>query len=167
MFLIVLTVIGTQVGRFEETTNGVPMMEVPEVVSRDLYTVASSYPEEAVRIYQQVLQPLDILLPITAGLWFAIGLAVLTTRLFPASSKWRYLPLLGVLATLTDWAENLGVFFILRTIDNPVAWLDPLTRSLVVAKFMVGAVSFLLLAGLLIVLLVRRLRQRFSDSEPE
>ncbi|MEM7738151.1 MAG: hypothetical protein AAF267_20435, partial [Deinococcota bacterium] len=53
----------TYVDQLEELTSGLPMIELPTLVNRSLYAIASQYPQEALRLYQRTLQPLDILLP--------------------------------------------------------------------------------------------------------
>ncbi|MEM9992393.1 MAG: hypothetical protein AAF738_11560 [Bacteroidota bacterium] len=134
LYMGVQQVILGYVNRFEELTDGLPMIELPILVNRSLYEIAVQYPQEAIRMYQTNLQPLDIFLPLTAGLWFAVALAFLTKSIFPSTSNWWLLPLLGVLATFLDWAENIGVFFILRTLDAPITGLDILTRVFILTK---------------------------------
>ena len=149
-----------QVTRFEEMTNGMSLLEVPTMLSEDLYAVANAYSPEGLRLYQQVIQPLDIIYPLTAGLFFMVGLVMLTTRLFSADSRWRYLPLIGALATLFDWLENLGVFLILQTLEMPNAIFATMTKLFIVLKFGVSSLSVLLLLGLFLWWVVRRFVNR-------
>lgn len=148
------------VQRFEQLTGGVGVLETPGMLSRDLYAVATTYPTEALDLYRDVIQPLDIVLPLLLGVALVVTLSALTVRLFPADSPGRLLPLLGVLPTLFDWAENLGVAAILRTTDDPIAWLDPTTRTLSAIKIAAGAPAILGSVGLAVALAVRTVRQR-------
>lgn len=156
-FVVANLVILGQVRRFEELTGGLALLEVPRMVTQDLYVVAAEYPTSAVTLYRTVIQPLDVLYPLTLGLLLVVVLSMLTVRLFPPTSRWRSLPWLGALPTLADWSENVGVFTILRTIDDPIAWVDPLTRLLTAVKGIVAIGTVLVLAG---VLTVSRVRDR-------
>lgn len=148
-----------QVQRFEELTGGAPLLEVPSALTQDLYAAAAAYPPDAVELYRGVIQPLDVVLPLLLGVALVITLSALTVRLYPEGSRGRLLPLLGVLPTMLDWAENIGVAAILRTLDAPVSWLDPVTRTLSGLKFAAASVILLTL-GLAVALMVRAVRER-------
>ncbi|MEM9992394.1 MAG: hypothetical protein AAF738_11565 [Bacteroidota bacterium] len=144
--------------QFEELTQGTPMIEVPRMIRENLYEVANTYPAEALTIYQTQLQPLDILLPIFSGALFTVALAVFSTRVFPENSRWRYLPVLGLLVTLFDWTHNLTVFFILRTLDTPVAWLELLSRGVLAVGVAVAYSTLISVVTLFLLYLIRLLR---------
>ena len=153
---LVLFVVGNglilpQVTRFEELSGGMSLIELPNLVGQSLYAIAQGYPSEAVQFYQRVIQPLDLFYPLTAGLMFASIIAWACKSLFDSNSKWQMLPWLGLLATLFDWLENLGVFIILRTLDNPISIIDGITRILIILKNGVGFMAI----GTILVLLIR------------
>jgi len=148
----------SQVTRFEEATGGMSLLELPTLIPQNLYAIAQGYTPAGMQIYQSIIQPLDIVFPLTVGLFFALVLAALTTRLFPVDSRRRYLPLLGPLATLGDWLENLGVFFILRTVNDPIPALALLTKAFIVAKLIVGLLAIFSILILFAMWVSQRLR---------
>ncbi|MEM7738152.1 MAG: hypothetical protein AAF267_20440 [Deinococcota bacterium] len=85
---------------------------------------------------------------------------MLTKVIFSHSSRWQYLPLFGLAATLLDWTENLGVFFILRTRNTPIPWLDVFTRGLTLVKTGVGIICLGLMIGLSVTYLYRYVKLR-------
>lgn len=166
VFIAVNAIILSMVERFKTMTNGTDMIELPNMVSQDLYAIAQSYPAEALRFYQQVLQPLDIVYPATLGLFLVLLLATLTVRIFPSTSRYRYLPLLGLLPTVADWLENIGVFFILRTVDTPQPIFAVWTKTFIVVKMATSTVILLALA-LLIIWIIRTIAQRRQQASPQ
>ncbi len=169
LFIAGNLVILPQVNRFDAVTEGMSLLEVPTLLSENLYTVAQQYNEAGLTLYQTVILPLDIFYPLTAGLFFTIALAMLTKQIYPAGSRWRYLPLLGGLAVILDWLENLGVFLILSTLNTPILIFDLLTRLFILIKFVIGSLTVLLIIILFLVYLTqlffkRRRLQNASDT---
>jgi len=160
LFLIGNGLILPQVTRFEALTGGTSLLELPNLVGQSLYSIAQTYPAEAIELYQRVIQPLDIFYPLTAGLLFASVLAWASQSLFPSDSRWQMLPWLGVFATLFDWLENLGVFIILRTLESPITAIDGFTQVMIVLKNGLGGASIGTILVLLIMKLVRWIRAR-------
>ena len=165
LLAIVLFVIGNalilpQVTRFEEISGGLPLIELPNLVGQSLYTVAQGYSIEAVEFYKTVVQPLDIFYPLTAGLMFASIIAWACKSLFDSDSRWQMLPWIGLLATLFDWLENLGVFIILRSLDGPISLVDGYTQAMIVLKNGVGFMAIGTVLVLLMMKLVRWVRTR-------
>ncbi|MEM8856758.1 MAG: hypothetical protein AAGD96_00460 [Chloroflexota bacterium] len=163
LIAIILFVIGNalilpQVTRFEELTGGTGLIELPNLVGQSLYAIAQTYPADAIELYQRVIQPLDVFYPLTAGLMFASIIAWTCKSLFDSDSRWQMLPWLGVLATLFDWLENLGVFTILRTLDNPISLVDAFTQTMIFLKNGFGFISIGAIAVLLIMKLVSWVR---------
>lgn len=159
LFIIGNVLIFSQVARFEEATGGMRLLELPTMVSEDFYAVVNDYGEEGRAIYQWVIQPLDVVYPLTAGFLFAVALAILARALFRADSRWQVVPLLGPLATLTDWLENLGVFLILRTADTPIPILETLAKSLIIVKFAISSLAVLTIVILFLIWMVRWMRR--------
>ncbi len=160
LFLIGNGLILPQVTRFEALTDGTSLLELPNLVGQSLYDIAQTYPIEAIEFYQRVIQPLDIFFPLTAGLLFASVLAWASQSLFTPDSRWQMLPWLGVVATLFDWLENLGVFVILRTLDNPISAIDGYTQLMIVLKNGSGVAAIGTILLLVIMKFVRWIRSR-------
>ncbi|MEM7801332.1 MAG: hypothetical protein AAF633_19215 [Chloroflexota bacterium] len=160
LFFIGNGLILPQVARFGELTGGTGLLELPNLVGQSLYAIAQTYPDDAVELYQRVIQPLDIVYPLTAGLLFASIIAWACQSLFPSDSRWQFLPWLGLLATLFDWLENLGVFIILRTLDNPIPGIDQFTQLMILLKNGVGVIAIGTILVLLIMKLARWARSR-------
>ncbi|MEL6526565.1 MAG: hypothetical protein AAFQ07_12740 [Chloroflexota bacterium] len=148
-FVLMNIIILNQVSTFEALSGGQPLLELPNLAGQNLYDIANSYGAEALELYQYRIQPIDIVYPLTAGIFFTLFLSALTTRLFKDASIWRYAPLFGILAVLLDWAENLSVFVILRTLDNPINWLSFLTPALSIVKTIAGVICVVFILGML------------------
>ncbi len=70
-FALTNVVIFAGISRFEAVAGGLPILELPSVAPpSELGAVARAYPPEAALIYRTVIQPLDLLFPLTAGLLF-------------------------------------------------------------------------------------------------
>jgi|GEM_PF-5629806 len=159
LFMIATVLIQNEVAAFEELSGGEPLIELPNLAGENLYDIATLYSDEALESYQYRVQPLDVIYPLTAGVMFFLTLNAFTTRLFPEDSNWRYVPILGLLATLLDWGENLCVFVILRTLENPIDWLSPLTSGFTMIKTIMGMICIILILGMFILWVYRKVRQ--------
>lgn len=156
-FALTNVVIFGGISRFEAAAGGLPILELPSVASpSELGEVARAYPPEAARIYRTVIQPLDILFPLTAGLLFGSVIYLLATTQFGPGSSWRALSLLGAGAILADYLENIGVFVLLRTADTPPPGVEFLIRAASLVKFGVGIAALVSILALLAGLFARR-----------
>ena len=103
-----------------------------------------------------VIQPLDVLYPLTAGLLFGSLIYQLVTAQFGPGSHWRALSLLGAAACLADYLENIGVFVLLRRAEAPPPGVELLIRVVSLVKFSVGIAAVVSILVLLASLLARR-----------
>jgi hypothetical protein len=156
-FALINVVIFGAVTRFEAAAGGLPILELPSVAPpSELGVVARAYPPEASQIYRTVIQPLDVLYPLTAGLLFGSLIYLLVTEQFGPGSPWRALSLLGAAACLADYLENIGVFVLLRTAAAPPPGVELLIRAASLVKFCVGIAALISIVALLASLLARR-----------
>ncbi len=145
------------ISRFEAAAGGLPILELPSVAPpSELGAVARAYPPEAAQIYRAVIQPLDVLFPLTAGLLFGSLIYLLIGTQLGPGSPWRTLSLLGAGACLADYLENIGVFVLLRTADTPPPGVEVLIRVASLLKFGVGIAAVVSIVALLAGLLARR-----------
>ena len=169
-FALTNVVIFGGISRFEAAAGGLPILELPSVASpAELGEVARAYPPEAARIYRTVIQPLDILFPLTAGLLFGSMIYLLVATQFGLGSPWRALSLLGAGAILADYLENMGVFVLLRTADSPPLGVELLIRAASLVKFGLGIAAVVSILALLAGLLARRvvrMRQGRAQQRP-
>ena len=156
-FIITNVLIMGGVSRFEQVANGQPLLEDPRSYATagiDLYDIARQYPPEAAQIYKTEIQPLDIIFPLSAGLFFGTLLYKLVLIIKP-NTRWRILGLLGTGLTLSDYCENIGVFTILRTIDTPLPAVMTAVRVASLLKMLVGFGAISCILGALVWILVR------------
>ncbi|GAB4210279.1 MAG: hypothetical protein OHK0022_43060 [Roseiflexaceae bacterium] len=156
-FLLINVVMFGAISRFEAAAGGLPILELPSVAPpSELGAVARAYPPEAAQIYRTVIQPLDVLFPLAAGLLFGNLIYLLVAAQLGAGSPWRALSLLGAAACLADYLENIGVFVLLRTAEAPPPGVELLIRVVSLVKFGVGIAAVVSIVALLASLLVRR-----------
>jgi hypothetical protein len=80
------------------------------------------------RRLQLLLMPtVDIVIPVTSGLFGATALTALTKSLRARQPAYRWLVLLPVAATLLDFAENAGIVLVTSQYPARFEWLAALT----------------------------------------
>jgi hypothetical protein len=169
-FVVLNIIILSAVQRFEAVSAGLPILEVPSFAPpAELGETARAYPPEAAHMYRTIIQPLDILFPLFAGLFFGSTIYLLVTKVAGPGSRWRALSLFGAGMIVTDYLENVAVFVLLRTADAPPPGLEAFLRIAIWIKFPVGIVAVLSVLTLFGVWLVQRVSRstRFDQNRLE
>jgi hypothetical protein len=162
-FVVLNVIILSAVQSFEAVSAGLPILEVPSFApASELGEIARAYPPEAAQIYRTVVQPLDVLFPLAAGVFFGSTIYLLAVTVAGRQSPWRALSLLGIGMVLTDYLENIGVFILLRAAENPPPGLEVVLRVVIVVKFAAGIITVICVLALLGILLVQRINRSFG-----
>lgn len=159
-FMLVNIVILNAVARFETASGGLAILELPSIAPPgELIATAQAYSPEAAAIYRDAIQPLDLLFPLFAGLLFGSVIYALTVALWGLGTPWRALSLTALLLTLFDYLENLGVFVLLRTIDDPLWASALLIRVASLLKFSLGFLPLVAIVVLSALWMIRSFRR--------
>lgn len=159
-FVLVNVVMFNALAQFDAAASGMTLLELPSVAPPgELIATAQAYPPEAAAIYRNAIQPLDLLFPLFAGLLFGSVIYGLSVALWVASTPWRALSLTALLLVLFDYLENLGVFVLLRTTDDPLWASALLIRVASLLKFSLGFLPLVAIVVLSALWLIRSLRR--------
>ena len=163
LWLVALTLINGKpfgIAQLQEITGGPTILDMTFTTSPDqVYAVLSALGDAGRAFDLTHIVPLDLVFPLTYGLFLALGISWALSRLFLEGSPWFMLNLAPVLAAAADYCENAGVITLLLTYParlDPVAWFVSLMYSV---KFFFSFVSFITLitalAGCAILFLLR------------
>jgi hypothetical protein len=98
----------------------------------------------------------DVLFPITYGLFFSLALALVFERAFPADSPLQQLCLVPLAGMLIDFLENVGIVWMLLVYPQQLSTVAALTSAVTVLKWILTAISMLLLVVGMVALVMRR-----------
>jgi len=90
---------------------------------QDVYRYFSDLGAPGRQLYAISEVTLDILYPLLYGIFLSLLIAWLCSRLFPASSRLRWLPLLPLAGALADLGENLSITALLLAYPSQLPWL--------------------------------------------
>ncbi|MBD3307507.1 hypothetical protein GF339_13845 [candidate division KSB3 bacterium] len=133
VILFLLLFQGILIPRFSQLTGGGTILDMQILYSpQEAYASIDNY-GEAGRAFYTYIQITDMLFPLAYVWSLAILIHAVGRRAFPAISLWRYCPLLPVLAGVSDYIENVGIFLMLRRYPDPfpgIAWATSLCGAL-------------------------------------
>lgn len=161
VFLFLITGRPFGLAQLEEITGGPTILDMtfttgPESVS----TVLDALGDAGRAFDLTSIVPLDLVFPLTYGLFLALGISWGLSHILPKDSPWFLLNLAPVLAAAADYCENAGVITLLLTYParlDPVAWFVSIMYAV---KFIFSTISFITLfaalAGCAVIVVVHR-----------
>ncbi len=127
----------------------------------EAYQVLEAMGEEGRAFYQKVELTLDVVYPVTYGLFTVVLLGLLLRSLFPGLLAWRKLAALGFLGAAFDLIENFGIAAYISIFPERADGLAWVISVAGVLKFALIGLGFAIAAVLLLVWGFRLLRSRF------
>ena len=125
----------------------------------EAYRILTALGAEGRAFHLTRILPLDFLLPLSYALCFAGWIALFIKHL--SFRKWiNYSLFVPVLAMLFDWAENIGIIAMLRSYPGFPEWAAYLSSCAGMLKTIFTTISISLIAILLIIFVIKKLRNR-------
>jgi hypothetical protein len=122
-----------------------------------VYTVLGDYGEKGRAAYGYLSGLFDFIFPLIYSLFLATALSAILSRLWPGKeSGWPKLSLLGLLAGIMDWLENIGIISLIINYPRQLPWLVNITNTFTMAKYGLVLLSLLVIMAGGIILLLRR-----------
>lgn len=121
-----------------------------------VYMVLGNYGDKGREAYGYLLGGFDFIFPLIYSLFLATSLSAILSRLFPERSSWQKLSLLGLLAGMVDWLENIGILSLIINYPRELPSLANLTNIFTMTKDGFLLLNLLLLFGGGGALVVRR-----------
>jgi hypothetical protein len=126
----------------------------------DLYQMAESYGEQGRQAYIRARFTFDLVWPLVYTLFLATAISWVFGRACAPDSRWQRANLVPLLGALFDYLENLSTSLVMLRFPDQTAVVDLLAPVFTALKWSLLGVSFLLLAGGLVVAAWRWLEQR-------
>lgn len=116
---------------------------------QDVYRYFSDLGAPGRQLYALSEVTLDLLYPLLYGIFLGLLIAWLCSRLFPASSGLRWLPLLPLAGALADLGENLSITVLLLVYPSQLPWLVYLANLFGMLKwaFVLSSLALILLGS--------------------
>ena len=128
---------------------GIPDAELSGYSPQGVYDILTAQGEAGRSFYLHTIIPQDFPFPLLYALLFATILTYLAQRLFPPTHPLQHIGLLGLLAGLADWAENLCLLTLLLNYPQRLDAVAMLANIFTIAKWSLALLNFILiLAGL-------------------
>ena len=131
-----------------------------------LYAAADAWGPAGRSAYATARITFDVVWPLVYAFFLLTASGWLAARLLPSGSPWRRLALLPILVVLLDYAENACTAIVMVRYPDRTPVLADLAGIFTAAKWVSLSVSFVLVIGGVLVLLVSRLSKRSSSSAP-
>jgi len=148
LFLFIIFQLIFQMGlmpEFKKVSNDNRILDFELVKSRAVaYEMISGYGETGIKFYNYI-QIVDIFYPIAYSLLLA---ALICYLLKSAVSRFKYVCLFPLAGALFDYAENLGIFLMLRIYPKPFHSIAAAAHAMSILKF-----SFIILSILIVIVL--------------
>lgn len=91
--------------------------------SAQVYEHLATLGEDGRHAYIRMALSADLAFPVIYSLALSIALIMILQRLFPPTSRFRYLSLFPFLIVIIDWCENLSLAFVTSAFPEPVDWI--------------------------------------------
>jgi hypothetical protein len=144
------------VAQLEKMTNGVGIPDAEMSYSpQRAYDILTAQGEAGRSFYLHTIVPQDFPFPFLYALFFAAALTYLAQRLLPPEHPLQHIGLLGLLAGLSDWAENLCLLAVLLNYPQRLDAVATLAGIFTVIKWSLALVNAILIVGGLGWLLVK------------
>jgi hypothetical protein len=148
--------------QLEEITGGPTILDMTFTTGPEsVYTVLDALGDAGRAFDLTSIVLLDLVFPLTYGLFLALGISWGLSHILPRDSPWFLLNLAPVLAAAADYCENAGVITLLFAYParfDPVAWF---VSIMYVVKFLFSAISFITLlaalAGCAVIVVIHRI----------
>lgn len=125
----------------------------------ELEAILSSIDSEGLIIWSQI-HLLDYIFPLTYFLALAFGILLELRTAYPERGKLKLLLLLPLVGCLTDYLENIFVLSQILSYPNLSEPIIILASAFTTIKWVSLALSFVIILGLLLVILYKRIASR-------
>jgi len=125
----------------------------------EIYAMAEAYGPEGRQAYLRARWTFDVIWPLVYTAFLVAASSWLTRRIFNRQDPLQMLNLLPVLAMGLDFLENTAASIVLARYPTPSPLVAQLAPVFTLLKWVFIGVSFVLLTGLMLALLWRRLRR--------
>jgi len=115
--------------------------------------------------YRQMQLPVDMIYPFLFGLTYSLMLAYFLAKLSWIEKPIFFIVPVPFVAGLFDYAENIGIFTMLRAYPDFSITIAQWTNYFTIVKSILSSASFILLLILLAIFLVRRIKPHRPDVE--
>lgn len=130
---------------FAQITDGLPLIDnYSSYTPLEAYNLITNYGEEG-RSFYNFIQLVDTLIPLFSGLFYSMFISKLLSLAFPNNKSRWIIGLYPLLITLFDYAENIGVFFLLRTYITPIPIIAQYTLIMHTFKMFFYVSTFIVL----------------------
>lgn len=109
------------------------------------YQFIESYGEEGRQYYAIIELTLDLVYPILSALFFSTLTIYFFRRVFPLSSFWQKLPLLGPIVMVVDYLENAAIVTMLLNYPSRLDLVAQAANLFTVAKFALSGLELILI----------------------
>ena len=109
------------------------------------YQLIESYGEEGRQYYVLIELTLDLVYPILSALFFSTLTIYFFRRVFPLSSFWQKLPLLGPIVMIIDYLENTSILVMLMSYPSRLDAVAQAANIFTVTKFALSGLELILI----------------------
>ncbi len=142
--------------RLERISGGLRILDLQPYYTPEMaYRFLDAYQEEGRRVYLSILTA-DLFYPLAYSSFLALAISWVFRRAFKPENPAQFLNLLPFVAALLDYAENVGVYTLLRHYPERLSDVAQRTAYFSAAKLMLSNVCVLALAIGVIFYLARR-----------
>ena len=107
----------------EKVTGGLPLIDNHSgYTPAEAYQLLEGYGEQGRHFYNYI-QIIDLFFPPLVGWFLSMAIITLISRAFPNRKPLWRVGLYPFLIPVFDYAENIGVFLLLRSVDSPIPFL--------------------------------------------
>ena len=168
IFLVFMPlVLPAQSARFEAVAGAGPSPDQSFLYApADLYQMAESFGPAGRAAYVRARWTFDVIWPLVYTAALATTISWLGKRAFAEGSRWRLLNLAPIAGLLLDFGENLCASIVMARYPAPTPVIDALATVFTPLKWVFVAGSFLALAGVAALALMRGIRMHRSRRAP-
>ena len=112
--------------------------------------------------YMNIQLPVDMIYPFLFGLTYSLILAYFLSKLHWIEKPIFFTVLLPLAAGMFDYAENIGIFLMLRAYPDFPVTIAAWTNSFTIIKSVLSTLSFTVLLTLLVIILIRSIKLKMK-----
>ena len=133
----------------------------------DLYRMADALGAEGREAYIRARWTFDVAWPLVYGFFLTVSISWLAGKAFGPGSGWRRLNLVPLAGMAFDYLENVATTFVMARYPAATPVADVLAPVFTAVKWVFVGGSFVVLASVAVVAVVRRItRPRASEPQP-
>jgi hypothetical protein len=132
--------------RLEKISGGVRLLDVQRNYSPEMaYNFLEAYGEQGRQVYVRILTA-DLFYPLLYSIFLSVAMTWLFRRAFKPDNRAQLFNLLPFVVALFDYAENAGLYIMLRNYPTQMVDIATITSYISTIKQVLGNVSVMALA---------------------